>query len=334
MRGGWFKVYALAYLLFLYAPIILLPLFAFNDATVIAFPLSGFSTKWFAALADDPPLHIAVKNSLIIAVTTAILSTTLAVFAARASTRYRFPGKAGLMGLIMLPLVLPEIIVAVSLLAGTPFGLLMFGALQFAPASHAAVFPFASMSVMGMVLGAWALGDAFTRRKALGVAMVLSGLVVLSGVDASSFTARSSAAVPAFSRPATMRSSPFSSSSSARFSSRILPAAPSRSAGSTSSQRTVRAAGAASPFAASGAKSKPSALNAVALPASFVPSRRRTRSDAGFLSGCMAGAGSPDAGAGVSSPREAKAAGAVVVTQATATRRTRKRTRDALMREA
>jgi spermidine/putrescine transport system permease protein len=117
MRGGWFKVYALAYLLFLYAPIILLPLFAFNDATVIAFPLSGFSTKWFAALADDPPLHIAVKNSLIIAVTTAILSTTLAVFAARASTRYRFPGKAGLMGLIMLPLVLPEIIVAVSLLS-------------------------------------------------------------------------------------------------------------------------------------------------------------------------------------------------------------------------
>jgi spermidine/putrescine transport system permease protein len=117
MKGGWFKVYALAYLLFLYAPIILLPLFAFNDATVIAFPLSGFSTKWFAALADDPPLHLAVKNSLIIAVTTAILSTALAVFAARASTRYRFPGKAGLMGLIMLPLVLPEIIVAVSLLS-------------------------------------------------------------------------------------------------------------------------------------------------------------------------------------------------------------------------
>ena len=117
MKGGWFKVYALAYLLFLYAPIILLPLFAFNDATVIAFPLSGFSTKWFAALADDPPLHLAVKNSLIIAVTTAILSTVLAVFAARASTRYRFPGKAGLMGLIMLPLVLPEIIVAVSLLS-------------------------------------------------------------------------------------------------------------------------------------------------------------------------------------------------------------------------
>ncbi len=40
----------------------------------------------------------------------------LGIFAARASTRYSFPGKAGIMGLIMLPLVLPEIIVAVSLL--------------------------------------------------------------------------------------------------------------------------------------------------------------------------------------------------------------------------
>ena len=38
------RIYAIAYLVFLYAPIILLPLFAFNDATIIAFPLSGFTT--------------------------------------------------------------------------------------------------------------------------------------------------------------------------------------------------------------------------------------------------------------------------------------------------
>lgn len=116
MRGGGFRVYALAYLVFLYAPIVLLPLFAFNDATVIAFPLSGFTTKWFAEMANNPPLHAAVKNSLIIAVSVSILSTTLAIFAARASTRFSFPFKGGIMGLIMLPLVLPEIIVSVSLL--------------------------------------------------------------------------------------------------------------------------------------------------------------------------------------------------------------------------
>lgn len=116
MKGGWFKAYALVYLIFLYAPIILLPLFAFNDATVIAFPLSGFTLDWFKQMLDQPPLHIAVKNSLIIAVSASILATTLGIFAARASTRFNFPGKGPIMGLIMLPLVLPEIIVAVSLL--------------------------------------------------------------------------------------------------------------------------------------------------------------------------------------------------------------------------
>ncbi len=108
MKGGaWFKAYAVGYLVFLYAPIILLPLFAFNDATIIAFPLSGFTTKWFTAMAGDTTLHRAAINSLIIAVTSAVVATTLGIFAARAATRYRFPYKGGIMGLIMLRLVLP-----------------------------------------------------------------------------------------------------------------------------------------------------------------------------------------------------------------------------------
>lgn len=78
----------------------------------------------------------------------------------------------------------------VSLLAGTPFGLLMFGALQFAPPSHAAVFPFAAMSVMGMVLGAVVLGDRMTARRVVGIVVVLTGLVLVSGLEASSLTLR------------------------------------------------------------------------------------------------------------------------------------------------
>lgn len=78
----------------------------------------------------------------------------------------------------------------VSLLAGTPFGLLIFGALQFAPASHAAVFPFTAMSVMGMVLGALVLGERMTWRRLIGITIVLSGLVLVSGVDAASLTLR------------------------------------------------------------------------------------------------------------------------------------------------
>jgi len=116
MKGSGLRIYTLVYLVFLYAPIVLLPLFAFDKGTIIAFPLDGFTLEWFAQLADIPALHGAVKTSLIIAVSTAILSTTLGIFAARASSRYDFPFKGGIMGLIMLPLVLPEIIVAVSLL--------------------------------------------------------------------------------------------------------------------------------------------------------------------------------------------------------------------------
>ena len=116
MKGRWLAVYAVAYLLFLYAPILLLPLFAFNDGTIIAFPLSGFTTKWFAALPDTPALLGAVRTSVMVAVTTAVLSTLLGICAARAGARYAFPGKRPVLGFIMLPLVLPEIIVAVSLL--------------------------------------------------------------------------------------------------------------------------------------------------------------------------------------------------------------------------
>lgn len=116
MKFSGLRAYAIFYLAFLYAPILLLPVFAFNDGTIIAFPLKGFTLEWFGQLFGNDSLGSALKNSLIIAVSTSILATTLGIFAARSGTRYQYPGKAGVLGLIMLPLVLPEIIVAVSLL--------------------------------------------------------------------------------------------------------------------------------------------------------------------------------------------------------------------------
>jgi drug/metabolite transporter (DMT)-like permease len=111
----------------------------------------------------------------------------------------------GVAGILMLPVMVVawrrdvtqfttrwRVWVLVALLAGTPFGLLMFGALQFAPPSHAAVFPFTAMSVMGMVLGAVVLGDRMTLRRIAGIAVVLTGLVLVSGVEASSLTLRAS----------------------------------------------------------------------------------------------------------------------------------------------
>lgn len=78
----------------------------------------------------------------------------------------------------------------ISLLAGPPFGLLMFGALQWAPPSHAAVVPFTAMSVMGTLLAVWLLGERFTAAKAAGLTLVVGGLAVLSGASLDSLTPR------------------------------------------------------------------------------------------------------------------------------------------------
>jgi spermidine/putrescine transport system permease protein len=115
-KGLGLRIYAIAYLVFLFAPIILLPLFAFNSGKIIAFPLEGFSTIWFEALWARTELHAAVRNSLLIAVSAAAIATVLGVCAARAAAMAGFPGKGLMSGFIMLPLVLPEIILAVALL--------------------------------------------------------------------------------------------------------------------------------------------------------------------------------------------------------------------------
>lgn len=110
------KFFVPLFIVILYGPTLLLPVFAFNDSSIVAFPLSGFTLNWFSVLWETDALHAATVNSLIIALTSAVLATILGLCAARASTRYRFPGKAPIMGLIMVPMVLPEIIVGVSLL--------------------------------------------------------------------------------------------------------------------------------------------------------------------------------------------------------------------------
>ena len=110
------KLFAFTYLVFLYAPVLLLPVFAFNDSTIIAFPLKSFTLDWFVSLTRQSTLHDSLQNSLFVAISTAMLSTCLGVLAARASARYEFFGKKALVSFLLLPLVLPEIIIGVALL--------------------------------------------------------------------------------------------------------------------------------------------------------------------------------------------------------------------------
>ncbi|MGI9452886.1 MAG: ABC transporter permease, partial [Geminicoccaceae bacterium] len=108
--------YALLYLVFLYLPVLFLPVFSFNDGTIVAFPLQGFTLKWYAALSEADTLIQALVNSLIVGVVTASISTAIGLFAARAYVRYQFKGRNASEALVMLPLVVPGIIVASSML--------------------------------------------------------------------------------------------------------------------------------------------------------------------------------------------------------------------------
>jgi spermidine/putrescine transport system permease protein len=112
----WLPAYAFLYIVFLYLPVIFLPIFSINMSAVPKFPLTGYTTKWYQELPRTPALLDAAWNSLMVGITASILATILGICAARAITRYRFRGRTAASGLIMAPLVLPEIILAVSLM--------------------------------------------------------------------------------------------------------------------------------------------------------------------------------------------------------------------------
>ena len=115
-RVNGLAVYAVLYLMFLYAPVAVLPLFSFNDSQYITFPIVGFTLKWYAQLAVSHGLQNAFINSLKVGICVALLSTILGIFAAKAVTRYRMRRSGMLVSFIMVPLVIPGIILGISLL--------------------------------------------------------------------------------------------------------------------------------------------------------------------------------------------------------------------------
>jgi len=110
------RVYAVSYLIFLYGPILFLPLFSFNDSIYTAFPLKGFTTKWYDTMFNDAPMWAALWNSVKVGIASACIATFFGLLGARAVTRYNLPGQKPIVFIIMLPLVIPGIIIGVALL--------------------------------------------------------------------------------------------------------------------------------------------------------------------------------------------------------------------------
>ena len=115
-RPSGLMIYAILYLLFLYGPVLLLPVFSFNDSAVVAFPLVSFTTRWYESLWEITALHEALWASLQVGLAAAVISTVFGLLVARSVTRHQYRGKTGILGFVMLPMVMPEIIVAVALL--------------------------------------------------------------------------------------------------------------------------------------------------------------------------------------------------------------------------
>lgn len=146
-------IYVGLYLLFLYIPSLMLPIFSFNDSIQMVLPLKEFTLRWYSSIADDPALLDALANSVKVAVPVAIVSTSLATIAAQAMTRYRIPGRSMAMSFILLPMVMPGIILAVGLLVaaislGVPLSLWTIGI-----AHVVATLPFSMLVVMARFEG-------------------------------------------------------------------------------------------------------------------------------------------------------------------------------------
>jgi spermidine/putrescine transport system permease protein len=115
-KGKGLLAYAIFYLAFLYVPVLFLPLFSFNNSMFIAFPLTGFTTQWYAQAWGDTAVQQALWNSMKVGFTASLVSTVLAIPAAKALTRYRVPGGGAILGLISISLFVPEIVLGISLL--------------------------------------------------------------------------------------------------------------------------------------------------------------------------------------------------------------------------
>ena len=100
---------------FLYAPIAVLVIFSFNAARQTAV-WDGFTLDWYRRLAEDARLLRAVRNSLLVAAATTLVSTVVGTLAALALARYRTRVVGATRTLLLLPVILPEVVLGAALL--------------------------------------------------------------------------------------------------------------------------------------------------------------------------------------------------------------------------
>ena len=119
-RGQWpnrlLTVHGVAGYLFLYLPIIILVIFSFNASKYASGAWRGFTLQWYASLFSNKAIGVALKNTLIVAGSSTLISTVFGTMVALAMERHKFWGKLAFDALLYLPIIIPDIAMAVMLL--------------------------------------------------------------------------------------------------------------------------------------------------------------------------------------------------------------------------
>jgi spermidine/putrescine transport system permease protein len=109
-------VFFISLLVFLYAPLVILVVFSFNDRELVSFPWEGFTLRWYHAFIRNSALLTSLRTSAFVAFVTAVVTVALAIPASIALARRRFFAKGFVTGVLLAPLVIPLVVFGVSLL--------------------------------------------------------------------------------------------------------------------------------------------------------------------------------------------------------------------------
>ncbi len=165
-----FGVFTAAMLAFLYMPMAVLVVYAFNANRLVTI-WGGFSTKWFAEVVQNGDIQAAALISLIVATAATACSVTIAICAALGFERGRgFFGRAASTGLIMMPLVVPEIVVAITTLIFFSTIGLATGVLTLVIAHTVFCIPFALLPISSAAQG-HGIGERGRRARPLRLGM-------------------------------------------------------------------------------------------------------------------------------------------------------------------
>lgn len=114
--GRWLGLYVLVYLIFLYLPVALIPLFSFNNSIQAAFPLQGFTLEWYRALTGNEALRNALVTSLEVGLSASAIATLCGVTIAYMDVFGRSVVARTISAIARLPILIPGVIVGIALL--------------------------------------------------------------------------------------------------------------------------------------------------------------------------------------------------------------------------